>query len=50
MNIDLWKNFVNSGSVVDYLKYKEYQNKRTEFENANDNQGFDYKRTDDRRE
>ncbi len=47
MNIDLWKNFLNSGSVVDYLKYRQSEDEKAEVDNANDNQGIDYKRTDD---
>lgn len=41
---ELWNAFVNSGSVDDYLKYKE------SLKNADNSQGLDNKGTDDRRE
>jgi hypothetical protein len=44
---EYWNNFVSTGSVNDYLKYKQNQNnKETELTNANDNKGIDNKRTD----
>lgn len=45
---DLWQQFIQSGSVADYLKYKE--NQTQELTNANDRQGLDYQGTDYRRE
>lgn len=41
---ELWNVFTQSGSVDDYLKYKENEN------NANNNEGFDNKGTDNRGE
>lgn len=44
---DLWLSFTKTGSVEDYLKYK---NELKAQSNADENQGLDYQRTDDRRE
>ncbi len=41
---DLWQQFIQTGSVADYLKYKE--NQTQELTNANDRQGLDNQRTD----
>lgn len=41
---ELWGVFIQSGSVEDYLKYRE------NVKNANDGQGLDNKGTDDRGE
>lgn len=46
MNIDLWKNFINSGSVIDYLKYRNSVQEEAEPNNADNNQRIDNKRTD----
>lgn len=51
--MDLWKNFLQTGSVSDYLKYKENENQndglsRIEITNANYNQGLDNKGTNNR--
>lgn len=47
MNDELWQNFLNTGSVSDYLKYKQYsQIKGMENKNADENQGTDYKGTE----
>lgn len=48
MNNDLWNAFLNSGSVFDYLKYREL----TELDNedginGDNNQGISNQRTDD---
>lgn len=54
MNYDLWNKFKSTGSVFDYLNYKqnEYENEysRIEITNANNGQGFNNQGTDDRRE
>lgn len=46
MNIDLWKNFVSTGSVADYLKYRQSEQEEAELNNANNNQGISNQRTD----
>lgn len=48
MNNDLWQNFINSGSVADYLIYKqsEHINSNRKNDNADSDKGFDNKRTD----
>lgn len=49
--LDLWQNFTQTGSVNDYLKYKENQkNEELQITNANNNQGLNYQGTNDRRE
>lgn len=49
--MDLWHNFAKTGNVYDYLKYKQdEENIKADISNASNNQGLDYKRTDDRRE
>lgn len=47
MNDELWQNFLDTGSVGDYLKYKQYsQIKEMENQNADENKRLDYKRTE----
>ncbi|MDD6728550.1 MAG: hypothetical protein PUE08_04935 [Eubacteriales bacterium] len=56
MNDNGWLNFVNSGSVSDYLKYKEQERQQsnlTDLKGKNDggfHKGFSNKRTVDRGE
>lgn len=51
MNNDLWNNFVHTGSVADYLKYKENEDKtRADFNNADNNQGLNHQGADYRGE
>lgn len=50
MNNDLWYNFVQTGSVQDYLKYKQNEDKKAEITNANNNQGSYYQGANDRGE
>lgn len=40
-----WQNFVISGRVADYLKYKEHEEKKAETLNANINEGNYYQGT-----
>lgn len=47
MNDDKWNDFVNSGSILDYLKYKENEKVK---ENENLYQGLSNQRTDNRGE
>lgn len=48
MNNDLWQNFLKSGSVADYLIYKqsEYIDGDGTNNHADSDKGFDNKRTD----
>lgn len=51
MNNDLWNNFIHTGSVEDYLKYKENEDRSgADFINADNNQGFNNQGTDYRGE
>lgn len=56
MKNDLWNNFLHTGSVQDYLKYKQNEgvgaviSPTNVITNANDNQGLDNKGTDYRGE
>jgi hypothetical protein len=51
MNNDLWNKFVNTGSVADYLQYKQNEDKtKADLTNANNNEGFSNQGTDYRRE
>jgi hypothetical protein len=51
MNNDLWDKFVHTGSVTDYLAYKQNEdNTKAELTNANNNQGFNNKGTINRGE
>lgn len=43
-DFDLWQKFTATGSVLDYLQYKQLDNK-VDVKNANTNQGIDNKRT-----
>ena len=45
---DLWQAFAKSGSIEDYLKYKE--NDVRELKNADDSKGLNYQGTDYRGE
>lgn len=52
---DMWKKFLTTGSVQDYLNYKNSENlddefSRIEITNANYNQRFNNQGTNDRRE
>lgn len=52
---DMWKKFLTTGSVQDYLNYKNSENlddefSRIEITNANYNQGLNNQGTNDRRE
>ena len=46
MKEELWHRFLQSGSVSDYLRYKQEENEKAEQSNANNNQGLGYQRTD----
>ena len=48
MNDNSWTQFLNSGSVYDYLKYK--QNEKDKGENDDFNKGLSNQRTDSRGE
>lgn len=50
MSIDLWNDFLHTGSVQDYLKYKQSENEKAVITNANDNQGTYNQGTDYRGE
>lgn len=50
MNNELWLNFVHTGSVQDYLKYKKDEEEKAEIVNADNNQGTCYQRADNRGE
>lgn len=55
MEYDLWNKFKQTGSIFDYLNYREKENSGDEFSrieiiNANDNQRSDNQGTNDRRE
>ncbi|MFR5876762.1 MAG: hypothetical protein ACLUFN_09765 [Eubacterium sp.] len=51
MNNDLWNNFIHTGSVEDYLKYRESEeNTKADLTNANNNQGLNNQRADYRGE
>lgn len=50
MNNDLWNNFVHTGSVKDYLKYRQNEDEKAEITNANISQGFNNQGTDNRGE
>lgn len=51
MNNDLWNNFLHTGSVEDYLKYRENEDKtKADFIDANNYQGFNNQGTDCRGE
>lgn len=54
MNFDLWNKFKTTGSVFDYLNYKQSEStaefSRIDVTNANNSQWFNYQGTDDRRE
>lgn len=45
--MDLWNAFAQSGKINDYLKYKKQEQEQN---CANNNQGFNNQRADDRRE
>lgn len=45
--MDLWNQFIQTGSVKDYLNYKKEEQ---ELINANDSKGFNNQGADDRRE
>lgn len=45
-----WLNFTKTGSVLDYLKYKENENSLRAENNAKNNEGISNKGTDNRGE
>lgn len=46
MQDDLWKKFTLSGSVNDYLQYRNNEKNKDSYINANENKGDSNKRTD----
>lgn len=48
MDNDLWQKFLTTGSVEDYLIYKQNEHKNGDWinSNADSDKGFDNKRTD----
>lgn len=41
-----WLNFTKTGSIIDYLKYKEHENSLKAENHAEKNEGFSNKGTD----
>lgn len=50
MNNELWLNFVQTGSVQDYLRYRKNEEEKAEIVNADNNKGSCYQRADNRGE
>lgn len=44
MKDEFWQSFAQTGSIADYIKYKEHEKQikqKAEFKNANNNEGID---------